>query len=78
MTEPVDAVVTAMAEAQAVLVDYNEHRGHNRSTQLTINRLRAILEDPAVIAAMEALGHPPMPVVARLRVIEGGAPDKDE
>ena len=78
MTEPVDAVVNAMAEAQAVLVDYNERRGQNRSAQLTIDRLRAILEDPAIVAAMEALGHAPMRVVARLRVIEGGAPDKGE
>jgi hypothetical protein len=78
MTEPVDAVVSAMAEAQAVLADYAERRGRNRSAQLTIDRLLAILEDPAVIAAMESLGHAPMRVVARLRVIEGGAPDKSE
>jgi hypothetical protein len=78
MTEPVDAVVSAMAEAQAVLADYAERRGRNRSAQLTIDRLLAILEDPSVIAAMESLGHAPMRVVARLRVIEGGAPDKSE
>ena len=78
MAEPVDAVVNAMAEAQALLLDYTERRGQNRSPQLTIERLTAILEDPAVVAAMESLGHAPVRVVARLRVIEGGAPDKGE
>jgi len=78
MTEPVDAVVNAVAEAQAVLLDYGERRGRNRSAQLTLDRLIAIFEDPAVLAAMEALGHAPLRVVARLRVIEGGAPDKGE
>jgi hypothetical protein len=78
MTNPVDALVSAMAEAQAVLIDYTKHRGRNRSAQLTLNRLLAILEDPAVTTAMEALGHTPMRVVACLRVIEGGASDKVE
>jgi hypothetical protein len=78
MTDPVDALVSAMAEAQAVLIDYTKHRGQNRSAQLTLNRLLAILEDPSVTNAMEALGHTPMRVVARLRVIEGGASDKVE
>ena len=67
-----------MAEAQALIVDYGERRGQNRSSQATINRLRAILEDPAVVAAMEALGHTPIRVVARLRVIDGGLPDKSD
>lgn len=78
MKEPVDVVVGALAEAQAVIIDYHERRGQNRSSQTTIERLRAILEDPAVVAAMETLGHAPIRVVARLRVIEGGAPDKSE
>jgi hypothetical protein len=78
MTEPVDAVVNAVAEAQAVLLDYGERRGRNRSAQLTLDRLIAIFEDPAVLAAMEALGHAPLRVATRLRVIEGGAPDKSE
>ena len=78
MTDPVDAVMSAMAEAQAVLIDYTKRRGQNRSAQLTLDRLLAILEDPAVATAMKALGHTPMRVVARLRVIEGGASDKVE
>jgi hypothetical protein len=78
MTDPVDALVRAIADAQAVLVDHAKRRGQNRSAQLTLDRLLAILEDPAVMAAMEALGHTPMRVVARLRVIEGGASDKVE
>lgn len=78
MTDPVNALLSAMAEAQAVLIDYTKRRGQNRSAQLTLNRLLAILEDPAVATAMEALGHTPMRVVARLRVIEGGGSDEVE
>jgi len=78
MKEPVDVVVAALAEAQAVLIDYHERRAQNRSSHTTVERLRAILEDPAVVSAMETLGHAPMRVVARLRVIEGGASDKGE
>jgi hypothetical protein len=76
--EPVDVVVHALTEAQTIIVDYDERRGRNRSAQATIDRLRAVFEDPAVISAMENLGQAPIRVVARLRVIEGGAPDKKE
>ena len=76
--EPVDVVVHALAEAQTIIVDYDERRGRNRSAQATIDRLRAIFEDSAVISAMENLGQAPIRVVARLRVIEGGASDKKE
>ena len=78
MKEPVDIVVGALAEAQTVIIDYHERRGQSRSSHTTVERLRAILEDPAVVAAMETLGHAPMRVVARLRVIDGGASDKGE
>jgi hypothetical protein len=76
--EPVDVIVQALAEAQTIIVDYDERRGRNRSAQATIDRLRAIFDDPAVMAAMETLGQAPIRVVARLRVIEGGASDKKE
>jgi hypothetical protein len=76
--EPVDVIVHALAEVQTIIVDYDERRGRNRSAQATIDRLRAIFEDPALVSAMETLGQAPIRVVARLRVIEGGATDKKD
>jgi len=78
MTDPVEVVVHAMAEAQALIVDYSERRGRGRSLQATINGLRAVLEDPAVVTAMEALGHAPIRTLAALRVIDGGVSNSND